>query len=180
MNSSEKFFSFLTVLALTSCASAPQKGEGDSPLDARPQSSEGFPTDADAAPPDDKGADASSPDGALVPSDIGSSPCSGRAPSFATAVVPILIGCKGTKICHHDFAFPNLAYNALIDVPSTETCSPPPLVTAGAPDRSYLVNKITGKGICKESARMPLGRPALSAEEIQTITDWICSGAKNN
>jgi hypothetical protein len=50
-----------------------------------------------------------------------------------------------------------------------------PIVVAGDPAKSDLIGFITGK---KQPA-MPKGRPALSADQVKTISDWITAGAKN-
>jgi hypothetical protein len=55
-------------------------------------------------------------------------------------------------------------------------CNPGLLVAPGDPAHSYLVNKLTGVGMCPNSQRMPLGT-ALTEAQIQTIVDWICAGA---
>jgi hypothetical protein len=47
------------------------------------------------------------------------------------------------------------------------------------PDNSYLVIKIeNGPNIVGQ--QMPLGRPPLSQEQINSIREWILDGAKNN
>jgi hypothetical protein len=53
------------------------------------------------------------------------------------------------------------------------------LVTPGDPARSYLMNKVTGVGMCRGTQRMPIGVP-LVPSKIQTIADWICAGAQND
>jgi hypothetical protein len=45
-------------------------------------------------------------------------------------------------------------------------------VAAGAPENSYLINKLTGQGLCS-GERMPRGRPALSTAQIDTVSAWI-------
>ena len=62
----------------------------------------------------------------------------------------------------------------LVNVPSTEV--PSILrVEPGNPDDSYLVQKI--EGTAAVGARMPLGGPNLSADEIAAIRQWITDGA---
>ncbi len=63
-----------------------------------------------------------------------------------------------------------------VGVPSREL---PPLfrIEPGASRSSYLVHKITGRGIVGD--RMPVGG-ALSVEEIDVIREWIDDGAPNN
>jgi mono/diheme cytochrome c family protein len=48
-----------------------------------------------------------------------------------------------------------------------------PMITAGDPTKSYLVNKITGKGIKGDA--MPLGGDALTGGQKKAIKDWIVS-----
>jgi hypothetical protein len=47
------------------------------------------------------------------------------------------------------------------------------MVTAGDPSKSYLVNKLSGKGI--KGDPMPLGGDALTGGQKKTIKDWIVS-----
>src|SRR5688500_11954272 len=67
-----------------------------------------------------------------------------------------------------------MSHAMLVNVPSTEV---PSLlrVEPGNPDDSYLVQKI--EGTASVGARMPLGGPNLSAEEIAAIRQWITDGA---
>ena len=52
-------------------------------------------------------------------------------------------------------------------------------VNPGNPDQSYLYLKVVGTGAIV-GARMPLGRPALTTEEIDIIRQWIEDGAMDN
>lgn len=61
----------------------------------------------------------------------------------------------------------------LVGVPSDELPSFR-RVDPGNPDDSYLVMKIEGDSRIA-GQRMPLGRPALSSEQIQLVRDWILS-----
>jgi hypothetical protein len=54
-----------------------------------------------------------------------------------------------------------------------------PRVTAGLPDSSYLINKLTGVDMCR-GGRMPLRSGALSTAQIDLVRSWICAGAPNN
>lgn len=47
-------------------------------------------------------------------------------------------------------------------------------IVAGKPDSSLLMQRILGKG---GKPQMPMGLPPLSADEMQTIRDWIAQGA---
>ena len=70
------------------------------------------------------------------------------------------------------------AFANLVGVPSRER---PTLdrVVPGVPDASYLVWKIEGRPEIT-GARMPLGRPPLSAAQIALIRQWIAEGALDN
>jgi len=102
--------------------------------------------------------------------------CSGAQPTLAADVVPLLHGCSGGEICHF-FGDAQSAYTELVNVASTrDLCAPGLLVAPGDPGHSYLVNKLTGVGMCPNTTRMPFGT-ALTDAQIQTIVDWICAGA---
>ena len=55
-------------------------------------------------------------------------------------------------------------------------------IEPGDPDNSYLVHKIQGTqaSVGGTGERMPLGRPALTQEQIDIIRAWIADGAMNN
>jgi hypothetical protein len=59
----------------------------------------------------------------------------------------------------------------LVDV-NAEQCTGKKRVFPGDPAQSYLVNKLTGVGMCSGS-QMPKGKGALSASDIDTIRVWI-------
>jgi len=107
--------------------------------------------------------------------------CTGASPSLAADVVPIFAkNCARTSLCHGDFSDASQAYLELVNVPaSRNTCGPKVLVTPSDLAKSYLVNKLTGVGICPQTQRMPLDSSLIPAD-VQTIADWICSGAKDN
>jgi hypothetical protein len=54
-------------------------------------------------------------------------------------------------------------------------------IAAGSPQTSYLLDKLRGSsqaaGGCFSGVRMPRGRAALSAANINTIVSWIQAGA---
>jgi hypothetical protein len=102
--------------------------------------------------------------------------CTGASPTFAREVTPILRGCAGAE-CHRS----GFAYSSLVNAPSQrDGCTTRRLlVSPGSLDQSYLMNKLTGIGMCGGTARMPFGS-ALPTTEIQTIADWICTGAQND
>lgn len=70
------------------------------------------------------------------------------------------------------------AYGALVGVASTR--KPGAMrVTAGNPDASFLLDKLTG-GAGIVGTRMPLNGPYLSDGQIRIIRRWIELGAKND
>jgi hypothetical protein len=106
--------------------------------------------------------------------------CAAAAVDFTNDVYPIFAaaGC-GDANCHGGGAPAqglNLssAANALaglVGVGANE-CDDRLRVAAGAPADSYLINKLTGEGLCA-GERMPRGRPALSTAQIDTVRAWI-------
>jgi hypothetical protein len=102
--------------------------------------------------------------------------CTGASPSFARQVATILSGCSGPE-CHRA----GFAYTSLVNAPSQrDGCAMTKLlVVPGSLEESYLMNKLTGIGMCPGTVRMPFGG-ALPADEIQTIADWICAGAQDD
>lgn len=113
----------------------------------------------------------------------GGSPSCAQRPvrdvQLARDVEPILLsGCSG-EFCHR-LTSASRAYAFLVDQPSVECDDSRPLVTPGDPERSYVVDKILGRNLCAGHP-MPRGlENRLSADEIRTVTDWICDGARND
>lgn len=110
-----------------------------------------------------------------------SSPCTGERRHFSTDVSPLLKErCSGER-CHGGLASGAWPYDSLVGVHATrDTCAEAGLlVVAGHPEASYLVNKLTGIGMCPETARMPTGEP-LPPADIQAVVDWICDGAQDD
>jgi hypothetical protein len=93
-------------------------------------------------------------------------------------------GC-GTNACHGgvmpkadlDLSQTEIAFQELSTSHSTQ-CTAAPLVSPGDPAGSYLINKLTGAGMCAGSI-MPKGGPSLSSAEIDVVRAWIGSGASN-
>jgi hypothetical protein len=104
--------------------------------------------------------------------------CTDASPSFRAAVAPILSGCAGGELCHGFASLPYL-YGQLVGARSADGCDAGVLVDPGSLQQSYLLHKVTGRGMCPGSLRMPPGAP-LAPEAIQTIADWICAGAPND
>lgn len=111
-------------------------------------------------------------------------PC-GEGISFAGDVQPIFTASCGGAACHAG-ARPagalllesGSAHAELVGVASS--CPDRRLlVDPGDADGSYLVQKITGAGIC-QGGRMPLTGPGLSAAQIDAIRGWVCGGARDD
>jgi hypothetical protein len=100
--------------------------------------------------------------------------CTDASPGFDAAIAPIFAGCGGGELCH-GFASPPALYGQLVGAPATDGCGGT-VVVPGNLEQSYLLRKLTGIGMCPNTAIMPPGGK-LPASEIQTITDWICAGA---
>jgi mono/diheme cytochrome c family protein len=75
---------------------------------------------------------------------------------------------------------PGKAYTNLVGVKSTESSLS--RVQAGAPDQSYLMNKLQGTQVQAggQGAQMPLNGAPLSSAQIELIRQWISQGALNN
>jgi hypothetical protein len=144
--------------SLFACSASPDANRGD---DSGPIGDSGY--EAETSPPDDGG--------------LGL-PCTGARPSFAADVVPLFRGCAGFENCHGgQFA----DYAGLVNATTQrDTCSPARvLVTPGDVEHSYVLHKWTGIDICPMSNRMPPGGN-FPRTSVQTIADWICTGAPNN
>ena len=92
---------------------------------------------------------------------------------FATDVAPLFSGCNG-EICH---SFGAGAIASQIGVPASECCNAIAIIDPGHPESSYLLNKLSGQGLC-QGDRMPLGRAPFNGDDLQVISDWICQGAE--
>jgi hypothetical protein len=105
--------------------------------------------------------------------------------SFAKEILPIFsAGCVG---CHQGSPGPAglslesvVAYNNLVNVKSTESALM--RVAPGAPDKSYLLNKLLGTQAQAggKGAQMPFNAPPLSQTQIELLQKWISAGAANN
>lgn len=104
----------------------------------------------------------------------------------------VVRGCTGSTACHavgNTNEYVGGSRAAWIDVPSKDILSLN-LVTPGDAANSYVVIKISDNqgaacvdngqaaGLC--GARMPKNVPALSAQKIEAITQWINDGALDN
>ena len=135
-----------------------------------------------------------SPDGGLLSANGDYIPAATADTSyFATKVQPIFVSNKCTQ-CHVlggpgytatggtngglDLTL-GKSFSSLVGVPTFEAATTAPLlrVKPGDTTGSYLYQKVTS-ATPKSGARMPLGYPVLSAEDINTIKKWIQDGAK--
>lgn len=115
------------------------------------------------------------------------SPTPTRSASLTIAdVQPIFTDSCADTFCHSG-AFPagglslaaGTSYAALVGVGSTNPAARAAgllRVNPGDPDRSFLIIKVTAPSPA-EGALMPLGKAALTAEQIQLLRDWIMQGA---
>jgi hypothetical protein len=109
--------------------------------------------------------------GTIAPADAGS--CASLKPrSFTREIVPLFNSCAG-EVCH---SFADGAIAQQVGIPSIECCGELKLIEPGHPERSYVLRKLSGQGLCG-GAQMPLERPAFSSVDLQTVADWICQGA---
>jgi hypothetical protein len=116
---------------------------------------------------------------------MGSCSCAGDGVSFIVDVGPLLANSCTAPGCH-GFPAPaagldlraGFAYDSLVGVPSSQ-CLDRLRVAPGQPDASYLIDKITGVNLCF-GTKMPKTGPGFTAEQIATISEWICTGALEN
>jgi hypothetical protein len=100
-----------------------------------------------------------------------------RNVEFARDVEPLFARCSG-EVCHTDTWGSGDPYPFLVGVKATECCDGRLRVAPYDPEGSYVVQKLTGRSLCRGS-QMPLG-VAFDGSEILTISDWICLGAPND
>jgi len=70
------------------------------------------------------------------------------------------------------------SYGALVNAPAV-SCGGKIRVVPGAVSGSYLINKLTGVGMCN-GTQMPKIGTSLPTADLDAIRSWICSGAKND
>jgi hypothetical protein len=71
------------------------------------------------------------------------------------------------------------SYTQLVNQPASGCSDGRLRVVPGRPDQSYLMNKLTGVGMCF-GRQMPLMGASLSATQIDLVRAWICRGALND
>ncbi|HEY1535543.1 MAG TPA: hypothetical protein VGF76_16090 [Polyangiaceae bacterium] len=109
--------------------------------------------------------------GALRLADAGAC-VSSKPRSFTGEIVPLFNSCAG-EICH---SFNAGAIAQQVGIPSVECCGELQMIEPGHPERSYVLRKLIGQGLCAGS-QMPLEAPAFNSDDLQTVADWICQGA---
>jgi hypothetical protein len=105
--------------------------------------------------------------------------CSGKQPKLSTGAYPIISANCASLACHGAdgaVSTPQRAYHYFVNVPSQE-CPERLLVKPSDPEHSYMINKITGTNLCEGYPPMPKGGELMASTDVQTIYDWICSGA---
>jgi hypothetical protein len=71
------------------------------------------------------------------------------------------------------------SHAALVNVAATGCISSQVRVVPGSPSTSYLMNKLTGIGMCS-GTQMPSRGVSLPQAQIDLIRNWICQGAPKN
>ncbi|HSC88466.1 MAG TPA: hypothetical protein VLC09_14385, partial [Polyangiaceae bacterium] len=114
--------------------------------------------------------------------------CDADAPAaaFQADVLPVFESSCGGKSCHSgtneltslDLS-PAVAYAQLVGVASEGESCTSSRVVAGAPDDSFLVDKLLGGDLCY-GKRMPRQDDALGDEAVGRIIGWICAGAADD
>ena len=106
-------------------------------------------------------------------------------PSFKKDLMPLLqrqcVACHMTGDEQGQLGLmPKLAYSSLVKKQSTQAQMP--RVAPGEPERSYLLHKLRGTHLDQggSGARMPMGMPELSEEDLARLTAWIKAGAPDN
>jgi hypothetical protein len=108
-------------------------------------------------------------------------------PSLARDVQPIFTARCATAGCHNvathqgDLVLtPERTYEETVNVPA-QLVTTMPLVRPSDADSSWLVRMIEADPERRlHNVRMPLGRPALTPNQIQTIVNWVERGAPRN
>ena len=82
--------------------------------------------------------------------------------------------------CHSSGSVnPNLSGNSYSNLVNKQSSTGMDYIKPNDPTNSYLLKKLLGSGGI-QGARMPLNSSPLSQDKIDSITEWINDGAKNN
>jgi len=110
----------------------------------------------------------------------------GAAPTLSADVQPILTQRCATASCHAGAApkakldlQTGQSHAQLVGVATDQCNGSKTRVTASDPAASYLINKLTGQGMCF-GTQMPKSTTKLTGAELETIVGWICAGAQND
>jgi len=105
--------------------------------------------------------------------------------SFAGQIQPIFtsncagFGCHtGVKPAGNMNLSAGKAYGSLVNVATSDCSGSKKRVVPGDPTQSYIMNKLTGQGICTGTKMPKIG--SISQASINDISNWICAGAPNN
>ncbi len=116
----------------------------------------------------------------------GSCTCAGASVSFAADVAPILdanctaAGCHSGRLPQEGLELAaSVSYRELVGQPSSQCSDGRERVVPGDPAASYLISKLTGVDMCYGTL-MPKRGQNLSAEDLATISAWICAGAADD
>jgi len=108
------------------------------------------------------------------------------AVSFKNDVAPILQAACTSAGCHsgmkpkENLALTSaVAYSELVNVTASQCGGARKLVVPGSPSSSYLIQKLLGVGVCT-GTQMPKAGQGLPQNQLDLISDWVCSGAPNN
>jgi hypothetical protein len=148
-------------------------------------------TSSDGAAGADASDDAAAADDGAAGSDAGADVavgggCAGvtATAKLSTDIQPILTASCTRSSCHGGGApkaglplSAGASYAGLVNATATN-CTGRARVVPGDVSKSYLVNKLTGVGMCG-GAKMPEGG-SLTAAQIDLFRAWICAGAKND
>ena len=112
--------------------------------------------------------------------------CSWPDVSFAQDVVPLFssctgLGCHGAEATKLGLRLDGAAnaYASLLNVDASQCTGSTVRVAPGDVAGSYLINKLTGQGMCSGSV-MPKTAAKLSESQVDLIRAWIANGAKND
>jgi hypothetical protein len=107
--------------------------------------------------------------------------------SFASTIQPVFSANCTNPGCHGGIKTQaNLklvsgsAYANLVGVSTFECGGSKKRVLPGDPAQSYLMNKLTGIGMCPPGGQMPKIGVKLQQSQLDAISNWICAGAPNN
>ncbi len=112
--------------------------------------------------------------------------CGAASVSFAAAVQPIFTGSCALNGCHKgvmaqaglDLSTAAKSYPDLVNVAASQCNDGRKRVSPGQPQQSYIIHKMMGVNLCFGTKMPKLGQ--VQQAQVQTISDWICSGAPNN